>query len=238
MSDVTIETGVIVSRTFAAELTVSDGRTIDVQVVPYGERIRHNDGLGGVPRGEWYEEEWAHGAFREQAAAHGRERHVLVNMEHEQGIRGVVGHGLALREDADALYGSFRLHDGPDGDKALMLVEEKILDGISLEAKPTRNVRDRSGVVRRVKAHLVGIALCRDPAYKTARVLAVRDEADDDETVVIEEDRSEFVPRDMDPELVARCRDLGVALPPRYAHLAETDTSSDEDTSDSDTGGD
>lgn len=236
MSDDTmVETGVI-ARTFAAELSVVDGRTIDVQIVPYGERIRHNDGLGGIERGQWYEEEWVSGAFATQAAAKGRESKVLVNMEHEQGIRGVVGHGLALREAADGFYGSFRVHDGPDGDKALMLVEEKILDGVSLEAKPLRSVRDRSGVVRRVKAHLVGIALCRDPAYKTARVLAVREDAEDD--VMVIEDHSELGPRDMDPDLVARCRELGVALPARYAHLAETDTSSDEDTSDSDTGGD
>lgn len=237
MSEETIvETGII-ARTFAAELSVGDGRTVDVQIVPYGERIRHNDGLGGIERGAWYEEEWVSGAFAAQAAAKGRERKVLANMEHEQGIRGVVGHGLALREGADGFYGSFRVHDGPDGDKALMLIEEKILDGISIEAKPLRSVRDRAGVVRRVKAHCVGIAFCRDPAYKSARVLAVREDAEDD-VVVIEEDHSELAPRDMDPELVARCRELGVALPARYAHLAETDTSSDEDTSEGDTGGD
>src|SRR5689334_4916480 len=69
----------VIVRTFAAEMTAGDGRTVDVRIVPYGERITHNDGLGGVPKGVPYTEEWVPGAFADQARAAevGRAKHVL-----------------------------------------------------------------------------------------------------------------------------------------------------------------
>ena len=100
-----------------------------------------------------------------------------------------------------------------DGDKALELVREGILGGVSLEAYAKKSVRTAAGVVRRVKAHLRNVALCRDPAFSDAVILAVREEP------VIDED---LLPVDMDPELAERCRRLGLELPQRYeAHPDE-----------------
>lgn len=208
----------VLHREYAAELTPGDGRTIDVRIVPYGERITHNDGHGGVPVGVDYQEEWVQGAFADQVKAHGREREVLVNFEHQDGLQGVIGHGLALREEADGFYGSFRLHDTPDGEKALMLVREQVLRTISLEAKPKRSIRSAEGVIQRVKAHLVNVALTRFGAYKGAVVLAVREEAD----ILLDE---ALMPVQPDPELIERCRRLGIKIPQRYeAHPDETGT--------------
>jgi HK97 family phage prohead protease len=202
----------VIRRTFHADMTAGDGRTVDVRIVPYGERITHNDGLGGVPVGVPYEEEWVFGAFTHQLKAANR---VLANFEHQQGLAGVVGHGLALREDKDGLYGSFRIHETPDGDKALTLIREKVLDGISLEARPGKSVRTAAGVVRRIKAHLRAIALCREPAFASAQVLAVREEAE----IMFDEDLLPVAPN---PELLERCRRLGIELPQRYqAHPDE-----------------
>jgi Escherichia/Staphylococcus phage prohead protease len=212
------QTGTI-HRTFAAELTPGDGRTIDCRIVPYGEQITHNDGLGGLPVGQPYTEEWVFGAFTHQLRAANR---VFANFEHEQGIRGVVGHGSALREDQDGFYGSFKIHDTPEGDKALMLVREDVLGGVSLEAVPQKSVKTAGGVVQRVKAHLRAIALCREPAYESAVVLAVR------EAPILTDEQ---VPHDMSSEMVERCRKLGISLPERYEAQPGTDTSSDEDTS-------
>ena len=103
------EPGVIVREvTFAVE---GDGRTIEARIVPYNTRHQvvdspHNGGTG-VP----YMERWLPGAF-EQAVERRRIR-VWLNFEHERGIRGVVGHGVALREAPDALYGTFRVHPAP-----------------------------------------------------------------------------------------------------------------------------
>jgi HK97 family phage prohead protease len=186
-------------RTFAAELTAGDGRTVDVRIVPYGETARVSDRGGPA-----YEEQWMPGVFAHQTNAANR---VLANFEHQSGIAGVVGHGMALREAADGFHGSFRLHETADGDKSLMLVKEGVLDGVSLEAYPVKSVRTAAGVVQRVKANLRAIALCRNPAFASAKVLAVREETVFDE---------QMLPVVIDPELVERCRRLGIKIPQRY----------------------
>ena len=111
-------------------------------------------------------------AFEEQIRAPGGSK-VFVNVEHERGIRGVVGHGIQLREGQSGLYGAFEIHDTEDGRKALHLVRAGLLTGLSLEAIAQRSLR-RGDIVERVKARLEAVALTRRPAYKDAKVLAVR----------------------------------------------------------------
>lgn len=208
----------LLHRTFAAEITAGDGRTIDVRVVPYGEQAMVDDGRGP------YREEFVEGVFDGQMNAAHR---VLLNFEHHNNIGGIVGKGLSLRSESDGLYGSFRALENPDGDKALLLVNEGILGGVSLEFLAKKSIRTAAGVVRRVKAHLDAVALCRTPAYASAVVLGVR------EAPIFDE---ELLPLDIDYELVERCRRLGVRLPQRMeAHLAQTGTSSHDDTPESDT---
>jgi HK97 family phage prohead protease len=202
----------LIRREFAAAVTAGDGRTVDVKIIPYSEQIEHNDGLGGVPVGVAYREEWAPGAFDHQLGAANR---VLANCEHEEGIAGVVGHGIALLSQADGLYGSFKIHETTSGETALTLIREGIFNTVSLEARPRKAVRTAAGVVRRIKADLVNIAFSRFGAYPGARVLAVREQAEQ----VFDE---EMLPVEIDPELVERCRKLGIALPERLkAHPAE-----------------
>ncbi len=191
-------------RTFAAEVSPGGGRTVDLRIVPYDEVALATDGHGGVPKGVAYREKFARGAFSHQANAANR---VLANFEHELGIAGVVGHGTQLREAPDAFYGSFKLHETPDGDKALMLVREGVLDGVSLEFAPLKSVRSKDGVVVRAKAHLDSIALTRNPAYESARVLALREQVLIDETLL---------PVDPDRAMLERMKSLGLALPARY----------------------
>lgn len=214
----------VIHRTFAAEITPGDGRTVDVRIVPYGEQIQHDDGLGGVPKGVPYTEEWAPGTFSHQEKAANR---VLANVEHQAGIAGIVGHGIALLEREDGLYGSFKLHENADGDKALMLIKEGVLDTVSLEARPVKSIR-KGGIVRRVKAHLEGIAFTRFGAYAGAQVLAVREQAFEDEEVIPDE----LKPLDMPTETVERLQRLGLQLPQRYeAHPEQTDTPASTGTS-------
>jgi len=202
-------------RQFAAEIVSGDGRTVDVRIVPYGERIQHNDGLGGVRRGEVYTEEILPGAFDHQLNAAHR---VVANYEHGQTMADVIGRGVALRSQPDGFHGTFRILKSPSGDSALELIQEGVLDGVSFEAKFVRSVRNAQGVVQRVKANLFNVAFTRFAAYQGAKVLAVRETAD----VIVDE---AFLPVDMDPELVKRLRARGIELPDRYqAHPAETDT--------------
>lgn len=211
----------VVRREFAAEFTPGDGRTVDVRVVPYGVAARVSDDGGRTV----YREEWAAGCFDDQLVA-GHRLKVLLNFQHLPGISNVVGKGVALRSEPDGLHGSFRMSATQDGDKALELVNDGILDSVSLEAVPKRTVRTAEGVMRRVKAHLVNVALCRQGAFDDAKVLAVREAPE----ILIDE---ELMPVDLDPDLVQRLRDQGFALPDRYqTHPAETDTSANADTSD------
>ena len=203
-------------RSYEVDLEVAKGRTVDVRIVPYGVTAEADDGFGGVPRGVVYREEFVPGVFSHQVNAANR---VLANVEHERGIGGIVGRGLMLREAEDGFHGSFKLLENNDGDKALMLINEGVFTGVSMEARPVKNVRGANGVVQRVKAHLRGIAFCREPAYPGAEVLAVR------EATFIDELAEEFKLPDIDPDLVRRVRGIGVPVPARYeAHPVETGT--------------
>jgi HK97 family phage prohead protease len=209
-------------RSFAADIVSGDGRTVDVRIVPYGERIKHDDGLGGVRRGELYTEEIMPGAFDHQLNAANR---VVANYEHGQTMADVIGRGIALRSAPDGFHGTFRILKSPSGDSALELIQEGVLDGVSFEAKFVKSVRSAEGVVQRVKANLFNVAFTRFAAYSGAKVLAVREEAE----VIVDE---ALMPVDMDPALVERCRALGIELPDRYkAHPAETDTPAETGTS-------
>src|SRR5688572_32895955 len=98
----------LIERTFSvdAEVGGGDGRTIDVRIVPFKETATVADGLGGLPKGVPYQEEWMPGVFgKQENAAH----RVLLNFEHEQGLRGIVGHGAALRQASVGYQGTVRL---------------------------------------------------------------------------------------------------------------------------------
>ena len=188
--------GKVVSRELVGEIMSGDGRTLDLRIVPYNTPTVVRDN-GGPP----YQEEWLPGVFDAQMKAANRVD-VLVNFEHEQGIRGTVGRGVELRDMPDGAEGTFRMLSGSDADKALELVNEGVARGVSLEAIPIKsNVKD--GVVQRVKARLVNVALCRSPAFTSAQVLAVREEPDPE---------PEPEPDAPEPVLVERRTDIDEAL--------------------------
>lgn len=203
-------------REVSIEAEVGDGRTLEMRVVPFDEIGDAADPPDFTP----YREQFMPGAFSGQERAANR---ILLNFEHIQGLQGVIGHGVELREAADGYYGTFRIHDTPDGDKALTLLKERVIEHGSIEFLPLRTVRTRNGIKQRVKAHLDKLSLTRrNPVYRKTAVLGLREE------VEIEE---EFLPPDIDPELLERCRRLGIRLPQRFeAHPAEPDTSAETDT--------
>lgn len=166
------------------------------------------------------------GVFDKQLRAANR---ILLNFEHQHGIAGIVGHGVELRRDTDGYHGSFRVHETPDGDKALHLAREGVLGGASLEAFIRKSFKTAAGVVQRVAAHLDAVALCREPAFSGAVVTAIREEEDFTEEFVIDQ---ALLPVEPDAELVERCRRLGIEIPQRYqAHPAQTDTPAQAGTS-------
>ena len=117
-------------------------------------------------------EAFAPGAFDMQLRA--SDPRVWLNFEHQPGIQGIVGHSVRLHDRADGIHGTFAVHTNQDGDKALALVREGVLGGISIEFKPLQT-RVRDGVTERLAVHLSAASLCRHPAYPSAQVLAVRE---------------------------------------------------------------
>jgi len=207
------EMAAFVKRSFEAEVTPGDGRTIDVRIVPYGIPTEVSDG------GPLYREMWMQGAFSDQVrgARAGRAREVYVNFEHGQTMADVLGRGEALRESDDGFYGSFRILNSADGDKTLELVNDGALNGISLEARVKKSVRMDNGVVQRMKAHLVNVALCRNPAYQSAGVLAVREE-----DLMVDEDDDEMLAMiSLPDEIRERCRRIGIVPPDEVVDIVE-----------------
>lgn len=170
-------------REFPVEVSEGgDGRTLEARIVPYNTPTQVVDRVENGGTGVPYMESWAPGAFDRQSSAINRVK-VWLNFEHERGLRGIVGHGVELDSRDDALYGTFRVHDNSDGNKALQMVRDGLLTGISLEALPLRTRRTAEGIVERVRAHLEKVSLCRVGAYSDAAVLALREEPppEDDE---------------------------------------------------------
>jgi HK97 family phage prohead protease len=212
-------------RRLDTQIEAGDGRTISFRIAPFGELATCADGLGGLPRGVPYQEELLPGLYDKQLRAANR---VLLNFEHQQGIAGVVGHGVDLAHRSDGYHGTFRIHDSADGDKTLMLVREGVLQGASVESYWLKSIRSAAGVIQRVKAHLEAVAICRVGAYPSAVMTGLRMDEIPDEILLDEA----LLPVPPDDEMLARCRALGIRIPQRYqAHPAETDTPAETGTS-------
>jgi HK97 family phage prohead protease len=214
----------ILHRSFEVAAVEVEGRTVDVRIVPFGERARVAD----PPDYEPYDEEFVQGCFDHQLNAANR---VHANYEHGHGISDVVGHGVSLRQETDGYHMTSTIHKTNNGDTALELINAGALPGVSVEFHPVRNVRNGT-LVQRVKANLRGFAFCRQGAYMGAQVLAVRAE-DDEPTQTLD---AELFPVDMAPERVERLRALGVKLPDRYtkAHPVDEGTPAEAGTPDDD----
>lgn len=174
MSDEQLDQRVAIQREVSFQLAEEgDGRTLEARIVPYNTPTEVSDPPFHVP----YVETWAPGAFDRQLRAANRVD-VLLNWEHQEGIGGVVGRGTQLRSDDDALYGTFRVLPGPDGDKTLELIRSEVATGMSVEAIPIKSVRTEEGILRQ-EARLRNVAVCRSPAFPEAKVLAVRQQAEE-----------------------------------------------------------
>lgn len=213
----------VLHRSFEVAAVEVEGRTVDVRIVPFGEIARVAD----PPDFEPYDEEFLPGVFDHQLNAANR---VHANYEHGKGISDVVGHGVSLRSESDGYHLTSAIHRTNNGDTALELINAGALPGVSVEFHPVRNVRNGS-LIQRAKANLRGFAFCRQGAYASAQVLAVR--ADEQEAAQTLD--AEWVPAPIDPERVARLRAQGIVLPSRYeAHPVEEGTPAETGTPDDD----
>jgi len=153
----------------ALELT-GDGRTVTGLLAPYNEKALVDDGFGP------YYETFMPGCF--DRCTRGRASYLRVQLEHNGHW---VGRGHAWADDMnEGLSAVMRLDDTEAGREAAFKIRDRQTPGLSLGFLPgngydTGTHRGLDWVKRkRVKA-LHHVALCQEPAYKSALVSAVRE---------------------------------------------------------------
>lgn len=197
----------MLGRTYETVDLARDGRNVEMLCAPFDRPALVDDGAGP------YQEEFARGAFAGAAKAPNR-----VYLEHEHwapGLSGVIGHGTHFEEQADALYGRFRMGRHADGDKALELIDEGVLTAASVFFGPIKTQKLGRSHVRRLRVTLDRVSLCRVGSYPEARVLAVRTAPVPVEVVeeIVEiPESARLIP--FDPDLRARIEAAGLAVPP------------------------
>ena len=157
-------------RSFTPELEIrsaakgGDGRTIEGIAVPYGRAQRIDSTLV---------EQFARGAFNHQLAAPNRVRFAR---EHVSLGGTLIGRAVELRDDAAGLWGAWRVSATPAGDETLTLIEDGVLDELSIGFRERQNRRLADGTIERVKADLVEVSVVLQGAYgRGALVSAVRE---------------------------------------------------------------
>jgi len=171
-----------VAASFRADV---EKRTISGLLIPWGQ----------VARAMGQKWRFARGSLRWFS-----ESRVKLNSDHNRGE--AIGVAVRLQDTALGLDGTFKIARGEEGDRALSLAEDGVLDGFSVEV----DFRDGDGwqpdpqdrTVRFVKrAMLTGVALTGFPAFDDARVdrvaAAQGGNMDQDQTTTMEEEGAEAV---------------------------------------------
>lgn len=165
-------------RSFTPELEIrsaakgGDGRTVEGIAVPYGRRQVITPDLT---------EQFARSAFNHQLNAPHR---VRFSREHLAYGGALIGKAVELRDDAAGLWGAWRVSATEAGDETLTLVEDGVLDELSVGFQERQNRRESDGTITRVKANLVEVSVVLQGAYgRGATVSAVRELHGDPEVV-------------------------------------------------------
>ena len=166
------ESALVLVRTFPARVaTTGKGRTLEAVLAPYNTPATVADPPHYTP----YRESFRRGCFYIDADSAGQPQNI-VNFEHQKGVTNVVGHALSLIDRPDALHATLALHDTQGGSTALELVQPGVLRKVSIEFRPLES-KLVGDVLERVRVRLGDIALCRRPAYASAKVTSIREGA-------------------------------------------------------------
>jgi phage prohead protease, HK97 family len=143
-----------------------DGRTIVGRAVPYDAwtRIRDADGE--------YDERFLHGAFSRSLEQ--RASKIPLRAKHnEQALP--LGPIRKFDERADGLWISARVSRTGAGDEILELVNDEVLNGLSVGFSPIRQEwTDRRSKRTHTESRLHEVSLCEEGAYAGALVTGVR----------------------------------------------------------------
>lgn len=146
----------------------SDGRTVYGLAVPFDRESVVDDGFGK------YREVFRKGAFR-QTINGGIERVKLFENHNHRDRKSPLGRATLLREDRAGLVGEFRISQTTEGDNALELVRDGVLDSFSVGfAEVPGKDRKTRDLVERLEVKLREVSLVAFPAYDGALVAGLR----------------------------------------------------------------
>lgn len=151
------------------ELT-GDGRTVVGLLAPYNEKALVDDGFGP------YYETFMPGCFGRCIPKDYRAAYLRVQLEHNGHW---VGRGDVFQDGPEGLAAELRLDDTEAGREAAYKIRDSQTPGLSLAFMPGNSVergtyRGLALVKRRKVKALHHVALCQEPAYKSAQIAAVR----------------------------------------------------------------
>jgi HK97 family phage prohead protease len=157
----------VLRRTAPPDLSTRiDGRTVHGIIVPFDQETRVNDGWGP------YTEVIKRGAFAKTIAQ--RESPCKLCINHDKTVRLPVGVATKLREESGGVYGEFRIARTQEGNDALELIRDGVVDSFSVGMIPIKEHEKRRGYVERTEVKLTETSLVSFPAYVGARIAGIR----------------------------------------------------------------
>lgn len=165
-------------RSFRTDLELTDQRTVEGRLVPYGEVAKIAE-----PRESGvllYREQFVRGAF-ERATRPGVANRVALVYSHSDSFPDRLGFGLEFRETDDGLYGTFRLDESTAAKARDVLSSSH--QGLSVSfvsIVPKAFTETPGALVTRAAAHLRHVAAVPQGAYAGALITSIREDATED----------------------------------------------------------
>lgn len=142
-----------------------DGRTVYGLAVPFDREATVDDGYGP------YQEVFRRGAFSKTVGEFASKVKLLGNHNRR---KFPLGKATSLREDTAGLVGEFRISNTREGDEALELVRDGVLDSFSVGFAPVKDRKAAKNLVERLEVKLREVSLVAFPAYDGATVAGIR----------------------------------------------------------------
>ena len=142
-----------------------DGRTVYGLAVPFDRESTVNDGYGP------YQEVFRRGAFARTINA-GTAKVKLLGNHNRQKFP--LGKATTLTEDPSGLVGEFYISKTREGDEAIELVRDGVLDSFSVGFAPVKDRKAGKSLVERLEVKLREVSLVAFPAYEGAAVAGIR----------------------------------------------------------------
>lgn len=183
----------------------AEKRTVRGLLVPYGVPASSNGQM------------WQ---FSKGTLKYGDVSRVKLWIQHD--AKQAVGVAFELDDREDGLYGALRVARGAEGDRALALAEDGVLDGFSVGLAPGGKFTRKGQINHAVEAPLMEVSLTPAPSFDDARVHSVAASATQGETMP-EATPTEIVETQEAPDfssaesIAAAIRDgfTAMTLPPR-----------------------